>query len=213
VAATNYTGFTNFNVFGPPGGGTVDLVRGASCQSGAGGCVDLDGNTNSAGGLRTKVSYAFNAGDKVTLSFDFSGNAASAADNSVFFGFEALGSTNFLNALLSNSGGSLPLGDVLGQTSLVFGYDGILSTDPYDRMFFSFTAGNSGSIFAVLGDATASPASPSTDNRGALIDNFQLSFDAPVPEPATWLTMIAGFFATGGALRRRQMQALRISYR
>jgi hypothetical protein len=36
--------------------------------------------------------------------------------------------------------------------------------------------------------------------------------DAPVPEPATWATMLAGFGLMGAAMRRKQSQALRVRY-
>ena len=36
---------------------------------------------------------------------------------------------------------------------------------------------------------------------------FSLMVTAPVPEPATWAMMIAGFGLTGGAMRRRTLRA------
>ncbi len=212
IVQTNYTGFANFTVIGPPGGGTVDIRGGLvtpfgardviTCAGGSGSCVDLDGHTNSAGGLRTRNAYSFNAGDRVTLSFDFSGNQRQGNPDAIFFGFEALGPVDFLNLTASTSSGAfLSLGNRLGAPFAVLGFDGILATDPFDRLFYSFRAGTAGSIHALVGDATATPQNPSTDNIGAIVDNFQLDI-AAVPEPASWAMMITGFGLVGGAMQR-----------
>ncbi len=217
-SALNYTGFSNFTVTGPPtpAGGAVDLVRsgdfGLRCPGNTGSCIDLDGSINSAGGLRTINAFSFGAGDRVTLSFDFSGNQRGGAPDGIFFGFEALAPMNFLNAFLStSSGGSLALGDVIGAPALVYGYDQILFDDPYDRMSFAFTAGSAGSIRGVIGDASQSPANPTSDNQGAIIDNFSIDVSAAVPEPASWALTLAGFGLMGGAMRRGR-QRVRLAY-
>jgi hypothetical protein len=43
------------------------------------------------------------------------------------------------------------------------------------------------------------------DSEGIILDNFE--FSGGVPEPATWVMMIAGFGLAGAALRRRAIQA------
>jgi hypothetical protein len=49
-----------------------------------------------------------------------------------------------------------------------------------------------------------------TDSPGQEIDHIQYGFSPSngVPEPATWLVMLAGFFCVGGLLRRRAALAV-----
>jgi PEP-CTERM motif len=210
-SAINYTGFANFTVITPPMGGAVDLVRsgdfGIRCAGGTGSCVDLDGTINSAGGLRTINAFAFGVGDRVTLSFDFSGNQRGGAPDSIFFGFEALGPVDFLNVTASTASGAfLALGDQLAAPGIAFGFADILSGDPFDRLSFSFTAGNAGSIHGLVGDASQSPTNPTSDNVGAIIDNLSIDI-SPVPEPGSWTLMLAGFGLMGGAIRQGRQRA------
>lgn len=47
--------------------------------------------------------------------------------------------------------------------------------------------------------------STSSDGLGPLLDNVRISIDpAPIPEPASWGLMIAGFGLAGVALRHRR---------
>ncbi len=214
-SAIPYSGFANFGIFGPPGG-SVDLVSsgdfGINCVGGAGTCVDLDGSTSLSGGLLTLVPYAFNAGDLVTLSFDYSGNQRGGPSDGIFFGFQSLSPVDFLNVTASSPVfGAFVLGDMLGSPFAALGFDQIASGDPFDRMSFSFRAGTSGSIFAFVADASLSPTNPNSDNQGAIVDNFLLSVD-PVPEPATWLTMLFGMGLVGAALRRRTGTSPRLRF-
>ena len=44
----------------------------------------------------------------------------------------------------------------------------------------------------------------SQGDNTAFLDDVSASITPSVPEPATWAMLIAGFFATGGAIRRRR---------
>lgn len=83
------------------------------------------------------------------------------------------------------------------------------------NMFSSDTniAGNSSRIFnASLGTGNVWLVGASVTSTG-FIDSFKLksiTFQAPppVPEPSVWITMILGFGVLGGAMRRRNREAL-----
>jgi PEP-CTERM motif len=196
ATALNYTAFANFDVIGPPGA-TVDIVRtgdfGLTCAGGSGSCVDLDGSSGVGGGILTRNSYGFNAGDLVTLSIDLSGSQRGGL-NDFFFGFGASGPTDFLDITLGGFLGGGSFGNSLGAPGLFFG-NLIDSNEGFGSIFFSFRAGNAGSIQALIGTESA-------DNQGPLVDNVVLDITAgAVPEPASWALMIAGFGLVGGALR------------
>ena len=74
----------------------MDLVHsgdfGITCFGGAGSCVDLDGSTNASGTLNS-VSFAFSAGQSVTLSWELSGNQRGGGPDEFNAGFTFGGTT------------------------------------------------------------------------------------------------------------------------
>jgi hypothetical protein len=198
----NYNGFANWNVVY----GTVDIVAtpdyGITCAGGVGSCVDLDGSTMQSGMIETLHSYAFNAGDTVTFSFDLSGNQRRNNSEDFFAGFD-FGSNNTSLVSYSTAGGfgvTTPVTNVFVANigsggSIAFG-------TPFTNYSVSFVAGQSGTVRAYVGSFN------SNDNVGPVLDNAQLSVSSAVPEPATWALMIGGFGLMGAALRRRRGLAL-----
>lgn len=197
----DYAGFTNFDV----SGGTVDQIHdgdfGINCAGGTGGCVDLDGSTQNGGFMITKSSFAFNAGDLVTLSFDLSGNQRGGADDNVLWGFSSIGGTiDYNDVILSLGGAPQNLGAFL-QSDLPLSLSDLPSALPFTAFNLSFKAGSAGAFKAYVGTDSA-------DNIGPILDNFRLDISA-VPEPASWALMIGGFALIGLSMRRRR---LRVSF-
>jgi hypothetical protein len=193
---TNYNSFNGLTVTG----GTVDLVKsgdfGIICAGGSGACVDLDGSTNDAG-LVSSNSYAFTAGQRVTLSLDFSGNQRNAPPPDAFtIDFNFSGPVSGTYGFNSSFTGLLDFGSFTNLTSLNVTVSGVAPNFAMTGVTFFFNAANGGSATFGLQDA-------GNDNIGIVVDNLSLDIGAPVPEPAAWAMMIAGFGLAGTALRRR----------
>ncbi|MEW5687168.1 MAG: PEPxxWA-CTERM sorting domain-containing protein [Pseudomonadota bacterium] len=192
-AQANFTGFSNLNVTD----GAVDVLQDAGILSTpyGSGFVDLDGTAAQGGFLRSDF-YSFQAGDRVTFSFDYAGNRQGTFDT-LNYGFKATALFTFKDAVIQN-------GAVTNTTSNLISnsFGGSVAnlgpTAPWTRLTFSFTAGSAGSLQAFVGTR-------SQDAKGPLIDNFSLSVDGPggVPEPSSWALMILGFGGAGAMLRRR----------
>lgn len=190
---------TNWNILG-----TVDVV-GSSNPYGitvsgpaSGNVIDLDG-TPGPGEIVMKNDFAFNAGDTVSLSFVLGGSQrVSGTDN--FFTRLIFG--GFASQAISNGVGTGIFSDLTGASGFfapttTFNRT-IASNVPFGTSSFSFTAGNAGSLRLAFG-------STSRDNIGPLLDNVSLAVTpSAVPEPATWLMMLAGFGIVGSAMRRRR---------
>lgn len=172
--ATPQATLTNFTVTSP----TIDIVQtpgfGITCAGGAGKCLDLDG-TPGLGGILTKGSWAFGAGDVFTLSFAASGSQRGPSTFSEAF------SAGFL---------------INGTTEVNFNSPVIASNAPFSTYTYSYTATGSGTLQAYIRALGAG-----SDNVGVVIDDVSLT---AVPEPATWAMMIIGFGFIGAAMRRRQ---------
>lgn len=193
--ALNYNGFNGLTVTN----GTVDLVKsgdfGITCAGGSGACVDLDGSTNDAG-LVSSNSYAFNSGERVSLSLLFSGNQRNAPPPDSFsmrfnFGGPVSGSFGIMSSFFGNTN----FGSFTNQTSLTLTVSNIQPNFAMTDLTFFFDPTNGGSTSFALQDG-------GNDNIGVVIDNLSLSVGA-VPEPATWAMMIAGFALVGAGARRR----------
>lgn len=203
LSQLNYNGFNGLTVTD----GTVDLVRsgdfGITCAGGSGSCVDLDGSTNNSG-LTSSGSYAFNAGDRVALTFQFSGNQRGGADDA----FNAI--FHFGGAIVSGTSGIES--DLYGDQD--FG--------PFNSLFASVVVGNiaPNQAFSTLtlyfipdvaGSASFRFQDFNNDNVGIVIDNVSLdigpNIGGAVPEPSTWAMLILGFGVIGSAARRRRLAA------
>lgn len=198
----NYGAFANFDV----SDGKVDLIGPGNLHGlvGTGSYVDLDGTNADGGVLTTKQSFAFAAGDVVTLSFELAGNQrrkSAEGDDTIFGGFKFDTTTSVRNYSLSGGYGGVALGNF---TATDTSDDSLVGwTAPYEIYTIRFVAGSAGNLKAFVG-------SKSTDNIGPLLDNFRLTIASAVPEPATWATMITGFGAVGVLLRRsRERSAFR----
>lgn len=190
----NYNGFNGLSVTG----GTVDLVKsgdfGITCAGGTGACVDLDGSTGNAG-LTSSGSYTFNAGDRVALSFLFSGNQRGGANDGFATRFLFASAVSGTYGSESTNFGSQNYGSFTAQPGLFLTISGIVPSYAMTDFEFYFIASNAGSVnfnFEDLGN----------DNVGVVIDDVSLSIGA-VPEPSAWALMILGFGAVGAAARRR----------
>ena len=84
------------------------------------------------------------------------------------------------------------------------------SATSYFNQFTSLALPGSSSGSRNIGGVTFSDtwligADPSSSNDGFKL--YSISYDAAVPEPATWLTMILGFGGIGAMMRRRRQLA------
>jgi hypothetical protein len=193
--ALNYNGFNGLSV----SDGTVDLVKsgdfGIICSGGAGACVDLDGSTSNSG-LVSSNSYAFNAGERVALSFDFSGNQRNTPPNDGFeVRFDFVGTASGTFGANSTTFGPVNFGPFTNAGAVFLSITnispGFAMTD-FEFYFDATTAGSTTFTFLDFGN----------DNVGVVIDNLSLAVGV-VPEPASWAMMIAGFGLVGVGLRRR----------
>ena len=201
--ALNYNSFNGLTVTG----GTVDLVKSGdfsiNCAGGTGACVDLDGSTNNSG-LASSSSFAFGAGDRVALSFLFSGNQRQLPNDAfrIQFDFSApvsgvwgRESTTFGSAVFGNFSNAIGLFRDLSNIP-----PGFAMTD-YTLYFIADNAGTTTFSFQDAGN----------DNIGIVIDNVSLDIGAAVPEPSAWAMMILGFGALGAAARRRRAASMAVA--
>ncbi|MFM9853306.1 MAG: PEPxxWA-CTERM sorting domain-containing protein [Sphingomonadaceae bacterium] len=194
ATALNFRGFTNFL---STGSRDVDLVAtpnpfGITCAGGSGSCVDLDGSPG-PGTLASRNSFAFNTGDVVRLSFLLGGSQRGRTDN-WFSGFD-FGANTLITSFGSNYFGT----DTVSAGGTFSGFSvgtSVNSPDPFSLRSIFFTAGQAGSLTFNFGTDSA-------DNVGPLLDNVSLDITAAVPEPATWMMLLAGFGLIGAAMRRR----------
>ena len=192
----NWTVTGNVDVVANPNSFGINVTPDAS-----GNVVDLDGSPG-PGEITTKDSFAFNAGDLITLSFVLGGSQRNNGNNDWFLRFIFSDVTNVTNGqgtgLLSLFG---PVNGLIGPTYTLGGIVG--ATAPFTTSTFSFHAANAGSLKLAFGTT-------SRDNIGPMLDNVSLNIGA-VPEPATWAMMIMGFGLIGGAMRSRKRTTVRFA--
>jgi hypothetical protein len=161
-------------------GGTIDYINdadggfGISCFGGAGGCLDMDGSTGSAGRITSKTLFSFTAGVTYTLSGEISGSQRSGSD-SVNFGLDDGTTTATAGPLASNAPFSL--------FSIVF----TPGADFAAHLFFAGVGGDN--IGAILDNVS-------------LADN-QNGGGGTTPEPGT-LLLAGLALASAGLVRRRK---------
>ncbi len=198
VTALNWGSFNNFGV----SEGTVDIVfSGDYSLNGGGSFVDLDGSTRDGGVITTLNSFAFSAGDVVSLTWEISGNQRGCCDSNddFFAGFIFGGATDIAGFSFTNFWAPANFGDYSGITGISSG-DFVANDAPWRTYGYTFQALTDGTLKLQFG------TNNSNDNVGPLLDNVSLSIGA-VPEPATWAMMIMGFGAAGAMLRRRALTA------
>jgi hypothetical protein len=194
-SALNYNGFNGLTVTG----GTVDLVKsgdfGITCSGGAGACVDLDGSTANSG-LTSSASFAFNARDRVALSFTFSGNQRQPPSDTFYVRFDYAGNVSGTHGFES----SAPVNASIGASGPLQTGVNIVGIEPS----FAMTRFTYFIVTDVAGSMTFSFEDQGNDNIGIIIDNVSLSIGV-VPEPSAWALMIIGFGAVGAAARRSRV--------
>jgi hypothetical protein len=186
--------------------GSVDVVApvnifGITVSAPASGNVlDIDG-TGAAGLITSIPSFAFNAGDMVTLAFVLGGSQRGDVGDTFTTSFLFANNTAYSNVsgtgLYSGLSGSGSGSDLL-KSLFVSG------TTPFTLSSISFLAQSAGSLRFGF-------SSPSQDNIGPLLDNISLQVTPPTvrafssnPEPATWATMLLGFLLIGWVMRKRR---------
>jgi len=198
TSVLDFTGFSQLNVVS----GTVDLIHNGDFGISSDSCcfaVDLNGSN--PGTLATNA-FSFDAGDRVSLTLDISGDDRGSTSN-FSFGFDTTGS-NFAadNVMIETvfGPGFTNVGNFPSTPSLASGnLTPLASNAPFAEYSIVFTAGSAGTVTAfVAGD-------PNGGDVGPILDNFDLQVTpgTGVPEPAAWALMIAGFGLAGTALRGR----------
>ena len=174
AGAAEYSGFTHWTA------ANVDLLAPGYffnlCQAAGGStpCVDMEGSGN--GTMTTKTVFSVFAGDTVTMQFDLAGDQRNRSGNSV------------TASLVTTTGTTL------------FSETFTLASDaPFQTFTRAVTIGADAAVR--FGFQSGGPA----DSMGMLLDNvsFAAGVAAPVPEPSTWVLLVAGLGAVG-AWRRRQ---------
>lgn len=191
--------------------GSIDLIAAgnpygvAVTDPASGNIIDLDG-TGATGSILSIPTFAFNAGDRVTLSFDIGGSQRGGLGEDLIASLLFGGDTTY--SALTGTGLFSSLTGAGTAASLV--ESGFVAGDsPFVTSTIQFFAENAGTLR--FGFST-----PSADNIGPLLDNIVLdvtpSATPAVPEPATWAMMLMGFGAIGASMRRKQPQRVRFNF-
>lgn len=182
-------------------GQTVDVV-GSSNPWGiavSSNVVDLDGTPGPAT-ITSANTFAFNAGDRVTLSFLVGGAQRGSQLDDFILGWTLSAVTPVTNVLGTGYFNYIDIASAFGSTS---GFTSI--SLPGDAGFqlstVAFTAGAAGSLGFSFGTTSA-------DNVGPLLDNVALDI-SPAPGPIMGAGLPGIIIALGAlvALRRRRMLA------
>lgn len=177
--------------------GGVDLIQsgtaGVLCAGAAGRCLDLVGSPNTGSVTTTPIN--FNAGRLITVSFDIGGNPRDANIFNFALGFtnpENVASFTLLTGFQGSYGGT-------GSNITSFGTysETVARSRPFVSYALQFISSGSGSLLLTFGGAGPN------DSAGPILDNILV--DSAVPEPSSWLMLLAGFGMVGVAARRRRV--------
>jgi len=192
--ANNTTNVPGFTVTGG-----VDIISngtaGVLCAGAAGRCLDLVGSPNV--GSITSTPINFNAGRLITVSFHLSGNPRAGTPADIFnfaLGFtdpENIAVFTLISGFQGSYGSTGPGISTMGTYT-----ESLVRNRPFVSYALSFVPTSAGSLLLTFGGAGPN------DSAGPIIDNILV--DSAVPEPSTWLMLIAGFGMVGVAARRRR---------
>jgi hypothetical protein len=192
--ANNTTNVPGFTVTGG-----VDIISngtaGVLCAGAAGRCLDLVGSPNV--GSITSTPINFNAGRLITVSFHLSGNPRAGTPADIFnfaLGFtdpENIAVFTLISGFQGSYGSTGPGISTMGTYT-----ESLVRNRPFVNYALSFIPTSAGSLLLTFGGAGPN------DSAGPIIDNILV--DSAVPEPASWLMLIAGFGMVGVAARRRR---------
>jgi hypothetical protein len=192
--ANNTTNVPGFTVTGG-----VDVISsgtaGVLCVGAAGRCLDLVGSPNV--GSITSDPIAFNAGRVITVSFAVSGNPRAGTPADIFnfaLGFtdpENIAVFTLISGFQGSYGSTGPGISTMGTYT-----ESLVRNRPFVNYALSFIPTSAGSLLLTFGGAGPN------GSAGPIIDNILV--DSAVPEPASWLMLIAGFGMVGVAARRRR---------
>lgn len=190
---------TTTNVPGFTVTGGVDVISsgtaGVLCVGAAGRCLDLVGSPNV--GSVTSDPIAVNAGRVITVSFAVSGNPRAGTPADIFnfaLGFtdpENIAVFTLISGFQGSYGSTGPGISTMGTYT-----ESLVRNRPFVSYALSFVPTSAGSLLLTFGGAGPN------DSAGPIIDNILV--DSAVPEPSTWLMLIAGFGMVGVAARRRR---------
>lgn len=177
-----------------PNGGFGFSVLNCGAPDPAGRCLDLAGSTT---GFILSDPISFAANRLVTVSFDVSGSQRISPPN-IFAASASFESPVGLESIKVLSGPSSFSDDVVRR--LLSGGPAYQVTLPSEAPFvtyaYSFLPTSNGSFRIRFG-------TPSLGSRGPVLDNVLVTqVSGPVPEPAAWAMLIAGFGLVGAARRR-----------
>jgi hypothetical protein len=193
--ANNTTNVPGFTVTGG-----VDVISsgtaGVLCVGAAGRCLDLVGSPNV--GSITSDPIAFNAGRVITVSFAVSGNPRAGTPADIFnfaLGFtdpENIAVFTLISGFQGSYGSTGPGISTMGTYT-----ESLVRNRPFVSYALSFVPTSAGSLLLTFGGAGPN------DSAGPILDNVLVGSQV-VPEPSTWLMLLAGFGMVGLAARRRR---------
>ena len=193
--ANNTTNVPGFTVTGG-----VDIISngtaGVLCAGAAGRCLDLVGSPNV--GSITSTPINFNAGRLITVSFHLSGNPRAGTPADIFnfaLGFtdpENIAVFTLISGFQGSYGSTGPGISTMGTYT-----EPLVRNRPFVSYALSFVPTSAGSLLLTFGGAGPN------DSAGPILDNVLVGSQV-VPEPSTWLMLLAGFGMVGLAARRRR---------
>jgi hypothetical protein len=193
--ANNTTNVPGFTVTGG-----ADIISngtaGVLCAGAAGRCLDLVGSPNV--GSITSTPINFNAGRLITVSFHLSGNPRAGTPADIFnfaLGFtdpENIAVFTLISGFQGSYGSTGPGISTMGTYT-----ESLVRNRPFVSYALSFVPTSAGSLLLTFGGAGPN------DSAGPILDNVWVGSQV-VPEPSTWLMLLAGFGMVGLAARRRR---------
>jgi hypothetical protein len=193
--ANNTTNVPGFTVTGG-----ADIISngtaGVLCAGAAGRCLDLVGSPNV--GSITSTPINFNAGRLITVSFHLSGNPRAGTPADIFnfaLGFtdpENIAVFTLISGFQGSYGSTGPGISTMGTYT-----ESLVRNRPFVSYALSFVPTSAGSLLLTFGGAGPN------DSAGPILDNVLVGSQV-VPEPSTWLMLLAGFGMVGLAARRRR---------